>query len=209
MEDNGYSTCDCSLFNNTSGLGSLTCTYPEGFCSPQYPSVCGSTFQMVTVTNSSIAYYYQCLYPDDAVPMESFCGSFTSDYELDTRLPVECEFKINNVTCNSCLPVDGCPRNSTTIGFGSTFDCTNTVVNIEGNTCETGLFGAFFYAPLETPSPSSMEIMPTPSTAPLETPSISPVAMPTPTTSSGSSHKTEVAIVASAAGTAWLASFGT
>jgi hypothetical protein len=72
MEDNGYSTCDCSLFNNISGLGSLTCTYPEGFCPPQYPSVCGSTFQMVTVTNSSIAYYYQCLYPDDAVPM-SIC----------------------------------------------------------------------------------------------------------------------------------------
>jgi hypothetical protein len=125
------------------------------------------------------------------------------------------------------LWIVACPGNSTD-EYGYTFDCTNTVVNIEGSTCERGLLGTFFDAPRETPSPSSMETMtptlttapletaspssmemtPMPPTAPAETPSVSPVEMPMPTTSSGSSHTKKVAIVASAAGTAWLASFG-
>jgi hypothetical protein len=99
---------------------------------------------------------------------------------------------------------------------GSTFDCTNTAGNVQGNTCETGLFGSFFVvstmpsaAPLETPSASPVEEMSTPSAAPLETPSTSPVEMPVPATSFGSSHTSKVAIVVSAAAAAWLASFGT
>jgi hypothetical protein len=185
-------TCDCSLFDNTTGLGSYACTYPAGECIAGYPTVCGKREVNVTLTNSSVA-YTTCIEPDGGVPAESLCYSL--DYNSISNITT-CEFEINNVICKSCSYENTCPANSVQQG-GSIFDCTNTVVNVKGSTCETGLVGSFFDVG------SGM-----PSSAPLETPSASPVEMPMPATSSGSSHTAKVAIVVSASGAAWLASFG-
>ena len=129
-------TCNCSLFNNTSDLGSYTCSLPEGACPyNDYPSVCGNVLSTLTVLANNSAFYNVCFEPEGGTPVESFCSSYS--YDLTYFSAVECELKINNITCNSCSIV-GCD-----LLFGSIFDCTNTVANIEGNTCERGLLGAF------------------------------------------------------------------
>ena len=221
-------TCDCTLFNNTSGVGNFTCTYEE--CVEGYPTVCGKYEVTITIKNAYTYTYTAeiCFEPGGGVPAESLCYSLS--YDSNARA---CEFKVNDAVCSSCLFVDSCPANSTESGF--TFDCTNTVLNTQGNTCELGVEGSFFAlgvvpsaapldtpsaspvaempttstAPVDTPSASPVAEMPTTSTAPVDTPSTSPVEMPSSTTSSGSRHMAKVAIVVSIAGMAWLASFAT
>ena len=229
-------TCDCSQFNNTSGVGSFTCT-TEGFCFEEYATVCGKYEVTYTVENAYTYTFEYCFEPDGGMPAESLC--YSKSYEPDA---FECEFKVNDAICSNCS--DSCPASSTE--SGSTFDCTNTVLDVQGNTCETGRVGSFFgvgivptTAPLDTPSTSPVEEMPTTSTAPFETPSASPmplapfspfatpakempttstapfdtpsappVEMSSPATSSGSRQTAKVTIVVSVAGAACLASFG-
>jgi hypothetical protein len=101
--------------------------------------------------------------------------------------------KANGVVCNSCkLNQDICPANSTYYPEAQfVFDCTNTIMNMEGNTCDAEVI-AFFVDETETGQPSP-----------------SPDETPSPATSSGSCHAARVPIVVSAAVAVWMASFGT
>jgi hypothetical protein len=185
-------TCDCSQLDYTTGYGSFTCTSAEGYCIQEYETVCGKGESTIMITNSSYTTVV-CFEPDGGVPAESLC--YTSSAFVNSTL--ECELKVNEVMCKSCSVEGYCPvSGNSTQSVGGTFDCTNTDLNAQGNTCEPGLVGSFF----------GLGIVP--STAPLETPSASPVGTPVPTTSSGSSRTAKVAIVVSVAGAVWLASFG-
>jgi hypothetical protein len=98
-------TCDCSLFNNTSGEGTFTCTYCEGYSQEECPTVCGNFELAYNITNI-MAYSASCLEPEGGVPAESLCYSWS--FDRSSMMRTECEFKINNVTCNSCSIVDSC-----------------------------------------------------------------------------------------------------
>jgi hypothetical protein len=217
-------TCDCSQFNNTSGFGTFTCT--EEDCFEESGEVC-ATFRTSYTNNADGTYEVESCFEFSgdlgaAAPgLESYCSSENSDLNS-----TECEIKVNDVVCNSCeFQQATCPANSSS-PLRDVFDCTNTVMNIQGNECASGsVVGSFLDAgvmptttSLETGPPSASPAeMPTtdagdmPTTTPFETgpPSASPVEMPSPATSSGRSLTAKVAIVVSAAAAAWMASFGT
>jgi hypothetical protein len=190
--------CDCSQFNNTSGFGTFTCT--GEYCFEESGKVC-ATYRIIYTNNADGTDVVDACFEFSgdlgaaAVGLESYCYSENSDLNS-----TECEIKVNDVVCNSCeFQKVTCPANSS-FPLGDVFDCTNTVMNIQGNECTSGsVVGSFLDA----------GVMPT--TTPLETgpPSASPVEMPSPATSSGSSHTATVTIVVSAAAAAWMASFGT
>jgi hypothetical protein len=127
-------TCDCSQFNETSEVGLFTCSGP--FC---IGTVCG------TGDNSY-------LYTDDGWRMEScvtdlsttlmgiesYCLSYSHDGSS-----LQCEIKANGVVCNSCeMETVKCSYSS----VSNVFDCTNTVLNISGNTCNGSAVESFLEA---------------------------------------------------------------
>jgi hypothetical protein len=174
------------------------------------------------------SYYYEGCYEFDATVMgvESYCFSVIPSGE--------CEFKANDVPCASCGSEQvTCPDNVTRTAF----DCTNTILGIQGDTCYGDIIDTLLLAASETASPfetsapglpeetavpdSETEVPDSetnvpdsfdsdmPTTPPLEQPSASPIETVAPDRSSGSSHAAKVAIVVSAAAAAWMASFGT
>lgn len=77
--------------------------------------------------------------PDRGVPAESLCTSTSFNDSAQ-----ECALKVNNIICNSCSVQGFCPDTSDpTQVYGRSFDCTNTVLNVQGNTCEPELEGSF------------------------------------------------------------------
>jgi hypothetical protein len=76
---------------------------------------------------------------------------------------------------------------------GILFDCTNTVLKIQGDTCDGSVAQSFVATFEESAFASFLDSNP----------------METPATSSGSSHAAKETIAVTAAATAWMASFGT
>jgi hypothetical protein len=188
--------CDCSQFNNTSGFGTFACTGTGEYCLGESMDKCGAVENRVNATFNADGSYnvVDCLYDvggvfDAALGLESYCYSFSSDLTS-----VECEITVNGVACKICeYDQVTCPANSSD-HLRTVFDCTNTVMNMKGNMCDTDPINSFVDAGM-------------PRTDPLETdpPSASPTP---PATSSGSSLTAKVTIVVSAAAGAWMASFG-
>jgi hypothetical protein len=207
--DEDGKTCDCSVFNNTSGFGTFTCIESE-YCFVESPETCGIERSNTYNADGSYGSGY-CFDPTDGGELvNKFCYSTTF---TALGLPEECEFKVNDVVCNSCaFDQEECPANSEKI-LGTVFDCKNTVINKQGNTCDS-IFG--FLSSLDdgvpTTAPSGTE---PPSASPVEElglPTSGTVGSTMPTTestnSSGGRLTANMTIVVSAAVTAWLASFG-
>jgi hypothetical protein len=193
-------TCDCSQFNNTSGSGSIKCTGTSQYCfGESAQKICGSyDFSYNFTTNADGSYDLDyCDYDfsgvlGTAVGLESFCYVYrnvSSDYKS-----VECEIKVNDVACDICeFNQVTCPANSS-FPLGNDFDCTNTVLNIEGNECTSGGAKESF-VDAGMPTTTRTETGP-------------PSAPPPVETSSGSSPAAKVTNVVAAAAAAWMASFG-
>jgi hypothetical protein len=107
--------CDCSLFNNTSGVGSFTCSNPD-YCVGQYfgvfPRVCGNLEITYAFPGNQSGTTTYCFEPDGGMPAESLCYSSSYSSMLYNGTSWECEFKVNDIKCNSCLVEDYCPANS-------------------------------------------------------------------------------------------------
>jgi hypothetical protein len=202
-------TCDCSDFDNTNSVGNFTCR--EDFC---YETVCGnSTYSQSNAADGWFSRKVCRNYNATVLGLESYCFSFSFSSD---PYSAECEIEADDVVCNSCKwDYASCPAGSLLPTF---FDCTNTVMNFQGDTCDGTVLAMLYYAsmpttaPPETGSPSaSSDEMPSPATAPTRSgpPSASPNEMPSPVTSSGSSHAAKVTVVVSVAAAACVASFGT
>jgi hypothetical protein len=209
--DETGTTCDCSQFNQTSGVGNATCTGP--FCVGMY---CGNfTSRASSYADGSFQYEscYELSGNTTAMGLESYCYSNSFSSDLNST---ECEIKGNGVACNSCeYGQVTCPAGNY-FDLGTVFDCTNTVMNIEGNTCDAPVIylfaGVEFLPETDMPATPEMDMPATPNTDMPATPDTGPPSatpMPTKATSSGRSHTAKVPIIVSAAAAAWMASFGT
>jgi hypothetical protein len=182
-------TCECSEFNNTSGVGPFVCI--GGFCVGTTCVIASSTTSIFYDGSYIIGRCYGL--NTTVLGLESYCYSVNSDISS-----TECEITADGVVCNSCkLEQESCPAHSE-LSLGTVFDCTNTVMNIQGNTCNATVINLFLNMSMQPTAP--------PETGP---PNASPNEMPSPATNSGSCHAATVPIVVSAVAAAWMAFFGT
>jgi hypothetical protein len=196
-------TCDCSQFNSTSGLGTKTCTYPEEPCPDDARELCDIERSYTMSPDGSYGSGY-CFDPTSGSELvDNFCYSTSFTAEGYAKA---CEAKVNGVLCNSCaFEVENCPANSEQ-QVGTVLNCTNTVINKQGNTCNKLLGFLSSLDETEAPSASPVEETGMPTSGTFE--SMMPTAATEPTNNSGGSLTAKMTIVVSAAVTAWLASFG-
>jgi hypothetical protein len=200
-DEDGF-TCDCSQFNQSSGVGNFTCSLPS----------CWGTICMLVSFSSSYnadgSYNIRNCFELNSTIMglDSYCSFFSISSDFDVT---ECGFEFNGIAFNSCeYTQEICPYPENPF----VFDCTNTITNIQGDSCDDPRAFESFFSKIETFAPSaSSDDMPSPGTDPTEPgrPSASPEVMPSPAKSSGGSHAAKVTVVVSAAAAAWVATFGT
>jgi hypothetical protein len=121
-------------FNTTSGVGTIITTYPEEFCLGESGDLCGIERSYTINPDGSYGTGY-CFDPMNGGELVyNFCYS-TSFSALGYG--EGCEVKVNDVVSSSCaFGLENCPANSEQ-ELGAVFDCTNAVINKQGNTCDT------------------------------------------------------------------------
>jgi hypothetical protein len=167
-------TCDCSNFDATTYRGTISCTYPETYCTTT------STGVEYCYIESFTLYYDGYPYPDDY----RLCYNFTSG-PLDnvcrlTTYEGGCEIEVDDVMCPSCA-IATCPVNNQEPN-GFVFDCSGTTLASQGSECDGDLLLPFqAFAPTtapggEPPTPitPSVPVTAAPTISPTQGPSASP-----------------------------------
>jgi hypothetical protein len=120
-------SCDCSEFDYSTGMGIIDCGPIHECYNDCDPPLCSSYILSINAlggTNFTAAY---CLQYSGASYDQAFCY----EYDSASSYPGEAVAYIDGVKCNNV--------NETNYGC-TIFDCTNTVRNIAGSTCEGDIF---------------------------------------------------------------------
>eukprot|EP00934_Nitzschia_sp_Nitz4_P007733 Nitzschia sp. Nitz4//scaffold185_size43419//28718//30370//NITZ4_007305-RA/size43419-processed-gene-0.76-mRNA-1//1//CDS//3329539721//7723//frame0 len=130
-EESYYYVCDCSNFNLQQDEGTVSCILYEYECfleNEDDEEVCGSLTMELT-RNGTEEWTEYCYHL--TAPMETdVCYSY--DWSAGS-----CSIAVNGTECSSCSVVDGIEH--PVYGYVSygcyQFDCTNTLVEMQGNDC--------------------------------------------------------------------------
>ena len=125
--------CDCSGFSNN--VGQFTCQIYEDTCfNVTSGSVCGDIAYEGMVGADGSKSFTVCYEIHSPFKID-YCLQYT--YESGSDKATGCEMTIGCIKCNSCS-IGTCGQvNSSGI---AEFDCSNTVANTSGNSCDLGVY---------------------------------------------------------------------